>query len=318
VNNDPYYELAAKADRHHQRLGTIEEKLRDRSGNLNDIRDRLRKLETNLGEHSIRTILSRIDDAGKKLGTTNARLDKESAKVAELRRNIETLHRKVRVSSGLPRADFDTWQPEISPDLIELIREGLASAPVSEADVRRLHKEQERAKNDLARWDESLRAAVTAARVLTDLPPIAERLWRKEARTWLAFRERGPRPVKDEERARRQRDNAVRAHESATAAAAKSSEADDFTRATIRRRVEDAVAQDLILPGWFESALGQFPPTEPDRIEPWLVVATNLIRYRLLADVRSPMHPFGERPEDSRLAEEYDLVLRRCTDQRRR
>ncbi len=41
----------------------------------------------------------------------------------------------------------------------------------------------------------------------------------------------------------------------------------------------------------FEAALGMFPPTEPHRIEPWLVAATDLLRYRLLADVHSPVHP---------------------------
>lgn len=316
VKNDPYYELTTKIDHHDRRLDTVEQKQRDRSRNLNDIRDRLRKLETNVGEHSLRTVLGKIDDVGKKLGATDSRLDNESTKIAELRRNVEALQRKVRRSGGLPEADFDAWQPEISPEMIKSIRAGLASAPMSEAEVQMLRKKQERAKKELADWDESLQAAIRAARALTDLPPVSERVWRREAQTWLAFHDRGPRPVKNEERARRQRDDAVRAHESATATAAKSREADDLARATIRDRVEEAVARDLILPGWFESALGQFPPTKPDRIEPWLVVATDLIRYRLLADVRSRVHPFGERPDDARLAEEYDQVVRRCTDQR--
>jgi chromosome segregation ATPase len=140
VNNDPYRELVAKADRHHQRLGSLEEKLRDRTGNLNGIRDRLRKLETNIGEHSIGAIVSKIDDVAKKFVKTSSRLDDQSATIAELRRNIETLHRKIRVSSGLPHADFDTWQQEISPEMITSIREGLASTPVPETKLRQLRK----------------------------------------------------------------------------------------------------------------------------------------------------------------------------------
>lgn len=192
MNNDPYRELVAKADRHHQHLGSLEEKLRDRTGNLNDIRDRLRKLETNIGEHSIRTIVNKIDDVAKKLGKTSSRLDDQSAKIAELRRNIETLHRKIRVRSRLPHADFDTWQQEISPEMITSIREGLASTPVSETKLRQLRKKQEGAKKELVQWDESLQTAIRAVRVLTALPPVVERAWRKEARTWLAFRDRGP------------------------------------------------------------------------------------------------------------------------------
>ncbi|MEU0878309.1 hypothetical protein ABZ345_06890 [Lentzea sp. NPDC005914] len=313
MNNDPYLELATKADGHHRRLETIEQKLRDKSGNLSDIRERLRKLETKVGDHSISAVQAKIDTVGTNLRTTDKRLTREAA---ELRRNVEALHRKIRVSSGLPRADFDNWQQEIPPEMIKSILAGLASAPVSAADVQQLRTKQERAKKKLADWDEAQRAAIRAARMLADMPPVAERAWRKEARTWLAFRDRGPRPVKDEERARRQRDDAARAHESAEVVAARSREADNSACETIRERIEEAISRDLILPTWFENALGQFPPTRPERIEPWLVAATNLVRYRLLADFHNQVHPYGERPEDSRLTAEYDQVVRRCAELR--
>lgn len=316
MRNDPHHELEAKIEGHRRRLDILDGKLRDRSTNLNDLHEQLRKLKNNIGDHSITTIAKKADDAEKKLDKTNSRLDKQSAKIAEVRRDLETVHRKVRVSSGLPHADFDTWE-QISPETITAIRVGLASTPVPETKLQQLRKQQEGAQKELVQWDRSLETAKLAVQGLTELPPAAERAWRKEARMWFAFRKRGPRPVEVEQRARQQRDEALRAHESATEANHRFKKADHLTRAVIRERVEDAVARDLLFPPWFESALGCFPPREPDRIERWLDAATNLVRYRLVAGVRSRVHPFGERPEESWLAAEYDEVVRHCAGQRR-
>ncbi|WP_439658750.1 hypothetical protein ACSHWB_41240 [Lentzea sp. HUAS TT2] len=310
MKDDTFDELTATLARHDHRIDKLESGVRARRESLTKISDRLDKLEPKVGEHSVGKVVER-------LGKTETRVAQEAAKVAELRRNVDALHRKVRLSGGLPHADFDTWHPDIAPDMVQAIRAGLASAPVSEAGVQKLRNKLEKAEEELVRWDESLVSALKAARALTDLPVAAERLWRNEVGTWLAFRRSGKRPVENVERARLQLKDAMQAHRSAETSAAKSEAADESARATIRERVEDAIARDLVTPQWFDSALGLFPPKEPGQIEAWLLAAIRLIRYRLLADVHERLEPFGDRPRDATLAREHDAVVELCSRQRR-
>lgn len=310
MKDDMFDELTAKLARQRERIEKLEVGVRDRTGNLSKIRGRLDELEAKVGKHSVGKVLEG-------LGKTDARVAQEAAKVAELGRNVDALHRKVRLSDGLPHADFDTWHPDITPDMVQSIRARLGSAPVSEAGLQKLRTKLEQAEEELARWDGSLVSALKAARALTDLPVAAERSWRNEASTWLAFRKSGKRPVENVERARQQLKDAMQAHRSAETSAAQSEAADEAARATIRERVEDALARDLVTPQWFDSALGLFPPKEPGQIEAWLLVAIRLIRYRLLAGVHERLEPFGDRPHDATLAREHDAVVELCSRQRR-
>ncbi|GGM76601.1 hypothetical protein GCM10011609_10610 [Lentzea pudingi] len=316
MKNDPIHELTQTTQHNERRIGSLENTLRVKTGNLSDILKRLGKLETKVGEHSVGLMHKKIGDIDTKLGKTETRLDRESARIVKLRRDVDTLHGMVRLSSGLPQADYDTW-PEISSEMIELIRERLAAKPVSEAEIERLRRQQEKARDERLRWDRSLEEAVVAVRALTGLPAGAERLWRKQARTWLAFRGSGERPLAKEEHARREHDEATRVRQAATAAEANAAAADEEACGVIRERVVHALAQSFMPPRWFESALGLFPPKEPGHIKPWLDVATRLIRYRLLAGVTDELFPYGDRPPDSKLAGERDEVERLCDGQRR-
>lgn len=313
MKDDGLHELTETTGHLQRRLDTVERKLSERKGDLKAVGGRLTKLEGKFGAHSIQTVLDKVTEVKKDF---DRRLNAQSGEIVELRRNVDALHRKIRVSAGLPEADFHEW-PQISREMIRLIRASLASAPVSPAKVQRLREEHERAQERIIHWDKALQEAVPAARALTELSFDAEGLWRREARMWRAFRRGGARPVDGEAQARQQYEEAVRAQESATVAAAKSAEADRAASAVIRDRVVDALARDFVTPQWFDTALGLFPPKVPDQIEAWLLAATRLIRYRLLAPVRDPLHPYGDRPADSTLAAEYDRVVRDCSNVRR-
>ncbi|MGW6447400.1 hypothetical protein [Lentzea sp. NPDC055074] len=310
-NNDPIHELTQTTSRQKQRIDLLESK----AEKLDRIVTRLGKLESKVGDHSVGELQKKIKKIGTQAAETDTRLAEASARVVKLRRDVDILHRTVRLNSGLPRSDYDSW-PEITPEMIQLIRTRLAATPVSETEIERLLEQQEKAREQRVQWDKSLEAAIAAVRTLTELPAGAERLWRREVRTWLAFRDAGERPVDKEEQARRRHYEARRAHQAATVAEAKSEAADTAACAVIRERVVAALAQDLVPPPWFESALGLFPPREPSQIRPWLDVATRLIRYRLLAEVSDPVFPYGDRPPDSKLAGERDEVERLCDGRR--
>lgn len=291
--------------------------LHDLKETIGEHHGKLRDLENKVGEHSVQSVVDRVGKVEENLGTTGTRLDSQSADIANLRLDIIALNRKVRLSAGLSRPDFATWQPDITLEMIELIRAGLVAAPVPEAKVQQLWTKLQQAQEEVARWDRSRQAAILAVRALCELPQTAERAWRKEERTWSAFHAGSPRPAGDEVLARRLYNEAVHAQRSKKAALDLSKEADDAACATIRRRVQDAVAQDLVLPHWCDIALGLFSPAKPDRIEPWLDAATKLIRYRLLADIQDSLHAYGDRPSDETLAAEHDRVVQRCSDVRR-
>ncbi|MEV6716622.1 hypothetical protein AB0M48_31820 [Lentzea sp. NPDC051208] len=317
MRNDPIHNLTETTDDHHRRLDSLETALSTRSDTADKIRKRLHDLEDKVGRHSVQSVLDKVTKVETNLGKADKRLDRQSAKIEHLRLEVTALDRKVRLSGGLPRADFHTWQPDITPEMVQLIRARLAAAPVSEAKVQQLLTKLEQAQDAVTRWDRSREAAILAVKALSELPPAAERAWRKEKQTWFAFRAGGPRPVEEEVRARRQYDEAVHARRAETMALDQSTKADEAACATIRERIEDAVARDLVLPQWFDIALGLFAPGKPERIKPWLDAATRLVRYRLLADVRDPLDPYGDRPHDETLAAEYDRVVRRCSDVRR-
>ncbi|MCX2947039.1 hypothetical protein [Lentzea sp. NEAU-D7] len=315
--NDPIHNLTETADKHHRRLGSLETALNDRSETVEKIRKRLRALEDKVGQHSVQSVLDKVKKVETNLGKAETRLTRQSAEIANVRLDVNALNRKVRVSGGLPRADFHTWEPDITPEMVQLIHAGLAAAPVSEAKVQQLRAILEQAQEEVVRWDRSREAAISAVRALSELSSTAERAWRKEKQTWLAFRAGGPRPVGKEVSARRQYDEAVRARRSETMALDQSTKADEAACATIRERIEDAVAQDLVLPWWFDIALGLFSPGKPGQVKPWLDAATRLVRYRLLAGVRDQLEPYGDRPHDEALAAEYDRVVKGCSDVRR-
>lgn len=313
--DDAIHQLTQTTGRHLQRIDDLEKELDAKTKSLSDIGEQVRELEKKVGDHSVADVLKDVARISKELGKTDSRVDEASTRIDTLRHDLATLHRKVRLSSGLPRADFDTW-PEISPETIQLILAGLASDPVPEAEIERLRQNQEQAREERVRWDRSLEEAITAVRVMTTLPAGAERLWRREARTWSAFRSSGERPVDKEEDARRRHDEATFARRAAQVAADNSAAANEAVCTVIRERVVDALTRDLVPPQWFDSALGLFPPKEPGQITPWLKVATRLLRYRLLARVDDRLRPYGDRPPDPKLAAERDEVERLCKGQR--
>lgn len=317
MRNDPIHNLTETTDDHHRRLDSLETALSDRSDTADEIRRRLRDLEDKVGRHSVQSVLDKVNKVETNLGKADKRLDRQAAEISNLRLDVTALDRKVRLSGGLPRADFHTWQPDITPEMVQLIRARLAAAPESEAKVQQLQTKLEQAQDDVTRWDRSRDAAILAVKALSELPPAAERAWRKEKQTWFAFRASGPRPVEKVVLARRRHDEAVRARRSEKMALDQSAKADEAACATIRERIEDAVARDLVLPWWFDIALGLFSPGKPGQIKPWLEAATRLVRYRLLADVRDPLEPYGDRPSDETLAAEHDRVVQRCSDVRR-
>ncbi|MET9224370.1 hypothetical protein [Lentzea sp. NPDC003310] len=316
MKNDPIRELTDTSNKHGERLGLIERTLSTRQENLGEITRRIRDLERKVGKHTVESALDKAKAVATDLATTNTRVAGQAETIAELRRNVHALDRRIRVSDRLPRADFDTW-PEISPDTIRLIRDGLGATPVSEAEVLQSEQRLAEQQEELAHWDASLKAAREALLALTVATTLSEKVWRGNERTWRAFRVRGLRPADKEEQARRQHDEAVDARKTAKLAASLSEEADEAARAVIHDRVKGAIALDHVTPRWFDTALGPFPPLTPERIRPWLTVAVRLVRYRLLAGYHDSVHPYGDRPADEALGAEHDRVVRACEEQRR-
>ena len=138
----------------------------------------------------------------------------------------------------------------------------------------------------IAEYDRRAHEAIDAAEALTTLPPNAESLWRKKYDNWQKFVKAGERPEAPDEPG----------HAKDAAAKSAGNEAVAEARATIRERVEDAVARDLLFPAWFENVLG--PAAPPGKADDWLYTATDVVLYRLLHDITSPADALGQAPQD--------------------
>ncbi|SES04405.1 hypothetical protein SAMN05216188_12076 [Lentzea xinjiangensis] len=276
---------------------------------LDDKVERLKKDVKSLG---IRIDNAQTDAAQQKLSTTNQfrdtnrkitrtgdRVTELAESVHRLERLLVALNRKVRASET-QKADFDTW-PEVPDSLVATILAG------QEAYARKTFTQQE-AKNTrkaIAEYDRAALAAIDAADALTTLPAHAEALWRKKYREWRTITGRHRPELPDDD-----------THARDTAAKAAGNEAVARVRQTIRDRIEDAVARDLLFPAWFENMLG--PAAPPGKADDWLHTATDVVLYRLLHGITSPADALGPAPkEQGHRRDLHDRLVVECADYRK-
>ena len=265
----------------------------------------LKALETRLDNaqtdaaHDLLSQTNRLKDTSRKLSRTDDRVTELAESVHRLERLLVALNRKVRAGETR-KADFESW-PEIENGELAKIVQG------QEAYSRRTltPQEAENTRKAIAEYDRKAHEAIEAAESLTHLPANAESLWRKHYRQWKAIstRERPEAPDDD-------------THAKDTAAKSAGNEAIKRTRQQIRARIEDAVANDLLFPAWFENALG--PAAPPGRADDWLYTATDVVLYRLLHGVTSPADALGPAPaEDGHRKTLHDRLVTECAGYRR-
>lgn len=265
---------------------------------LKSLGNSLDNAQTEAAQQQLSTT-NQLRDTTRKLAKTNERVTELADSVHRLERLLVALNRKVRAGET-QKADFDTW-PEIEKSLIARILAG------QEAYARKTFTPQEAkdTRKAIADYDKAALAAIDAAEALTTLPPNAESLWRKKYKQWHTIT-RKQRPDAPDENG----------HAKDTAAKSAGNEAVAEARELIRTRIEDAVAQDLLFPAWFENMLG--PAAPPGKADDWLYTATDVVLYRLLHDVTSPASALGSAPqEQGHRRTLHDRLIVECADYRK-
>ncbi|MFD4642956.1 hypothetical protein ACFWN2_37000 [Lentzea sp. NPDC058436] len=274
-------------------------------GKVERLRKDLKTLETRLDHaqtdaaHEQLSQTNQLKDTTRKLTRTNDRVTELAESVHRLERLLVALNRKVRAGETR-RADFESW-PEIETDAIARIFQG------QEAYARRTFTPQEAkdTRKAIAEYDRKAHEAIEAAESLTHLPANAESLWRKHYKQWHAISARQRPEAPDDD-----------THARDTAAKSAGNEAIKRTRQQIRARIEDAVANDLLFPAWFENAMG--PAAPPGRADDWLYTATDVVLYRLLHDITSPADALGPAPvEDGHRKTLHNRLTGECAEYRR-
>lgn len=276
---------------------------------LNDKLERLKKdvksLETRLDNTQTEAAQNQLSqtnqlrDTTRKLTRTDDRVTELAESVHRLERLLVALNRKVRAGETR-KADFDDW-PDLPEPVIAKILQG------QEAYARKAFTPQqaEETRKAIAEYDRRALEAIDAAEALTTLPPNAESLWRKKYKQWRTItRQERPEAPDDD------------AHAKDAAAKSAGNEAVAQARQQIRARIEDAVANDLLFPAWFENMLG--PAAPPGKADDWLYTATDVVLYRLLHGVTSPADALGPAPRDEGHRKTlHDRLTRECSDYRK-
>jgi hypothetical protein len=265
---------------------------------LKSLGDRIDNAQTEAAQQQLSTT-NQLRDTTRKVAKTNERVTELADSVHRLERLLVALNRKVRAGETR-KADFDSW-PEIEKPLIARILAG------QEAYARKTFTPQEAkdTRKAIADYDKAALAAIDAAEALTTLPPNAESLWRKKYKQWHAITRKQRPDAPDES-----------GHAKDTAAKSAGNEAVAQARELIRTRIEDAVAQDLLFPAWFENMLG--PAAPPGKADDWLYTATDVVLYRLLHDVTSPANALGAPPqEQGHRRTLHDRLIVECADYRK-
>ncbi|SEQ48712.1 hypothetical protein [Lentzea albida] len=284
MNIDPVKALEGKVER----LGK----------DLKALDSRLENAQTDAAHEQL-GLSNQLKDTTRKLGRTNDRVTELAESVHRLERLLVALNRKVRAGETR-KADFGNW-PEIEKKELAKIFQG------QEAYSRKTFTPQEAkdTRKAIAEYDRRAHEAIEAAESLTHLPANAESLWRKHYKQWHAITDKHRPEVPDDD-----------THAKDTAAKSAGNEAIKRTRQQIRARIEDAVANDLLFPAWFENAMG--PAAPPGRADDWLYTATDVVLYRLLHDVTSPADALGPAPaEDGHRKTLYDRLVSECAEYRR-
>jgi hypothetical protein len=284
VNIDPVKALEGKVERLRKDLKTLE--------------TRLDNAQTDAAHEQLGQT-NQLKDTTRKLNRTNDRVTELAESVHRLERLLVALNRKVRAGETR-KADFDSW-PEIEKAELARIFQG------QEAYSRRTFTPQEAkdTRKAIAEYDRLALEAIEAAESLTHLPPNAESLWRKHYRQWRAISALQRPEAPDDD-----------THAEDTAAKSAGNEAIKRTRQQIRARVENAVANDLLFPAWFENAMG--PAAPPGRADDWLYTATDVVLYRLLHDITSPADALGPAPdEDGHRKTLHDRLTNECAEYRK-
>ncbi|GAA3660128.1 hypothetical protein C8D88_105554 [Lentzea atacamensis] len=276
----------------------LDDKVERLKKDLKSLGDRIDNAQTDAAQHKLSTT-NQVRDTTRKIAKTNERVTELAESVHRLERLLVALNRKVRAGETR-KADFDTW-PEIGKPLIARILAG------QEAYARRTFTPQEAKtrRRAVAEYDRQAHEAIDAAEALTTLPPNAESLWRKKYEQWQTI-------------VGKQRPEAPDDNEHAGDAAAKTAgnEAVAQARELIRARIEDAVANDLLFPAWFENMLG--PAAPPGKADDWLYTATDVVLYRLLHDITSPASALGTAPqEQGHRRTLHDRLIVECADYRK-
>ncbi|HEX7305124.1 hypothetical protein [Lentzea sp.] len=279
-------------------LKAVEDKLDRLKKDLQSLTTRMDDSQTEAAQRQLSTA-NQLRDTTRKLTRTDDRISELAESVHRLERLLVALNRKVR-AGNTEKADFDTW-PDVTENQLTRIAAG------QEAYARRTFTPQEAklTRKAIAEYDRNAREAIEAAEALTHLPPNAESLWRKHYRQWQHITTQTRPDLPDDD-----------THARDTAAKSAGNTAIAEVRASIRGRVEDAVARDLLFPAWFENALG--PAAPPGRADDWLYTATDVVLYRLLHNVTSPADALGPAPlEEGHRKTLHDRLAHECAEYRR-
>jgi hypothetical protein len=311
-------------------------------GTVARLRDDHDALADRVDDLRVADLAGAITDLGERLGAVEGRLTELGFELQVLHGRTGWLEHHVRAAAGAPTIDLDRPDRDTA-GLVQAVRRGRSAGSqlLSEAERSALATVVAHRRDDEARRAALEHQALRHSRVLADGPSTeAAEAFRRaydELRR-LGDDLAGDRDEHDEARAALARDDASRPDLDPLVVAG--TEADVRLRARCRARIEEALAERSALPAWFTAALGYEPPAgdpgpgsapagpepagpddagpEPAGGDRWLDVATDVLVYRLVNDVRDPLAALGTAPlADPATAAERDALARRLTALRR-
>jgi outer membrane murein-binding lipoprotein Lpp len=279
-----------------RQLDDLDERLNHLTGHnafldISEHEERLDGLERYVGRHYVGELAERVESLEHDLAEVTSTADDAASTSRRVEQRLRLLERRLRASGGTPAAELDKWPADFKA-LVAAVRTGRELSGHVLTDLQRAsYVGRIDAPNYLRRLQVEKREKMIAyARTLASADPTDRQAWQEVRDAW-------PQLAKEfnelADRFNAAVDNAARAREEFDAAEARQREVAGrvqhgqqcYTKllVRIRTRLVEALRDDLLLPMWFETALGPTTPTE--NTEQWLDTAVQVIAYRLIYQV---------------------------------
>jgi hypothetical protein len=189
-----------------------------------------------------------------------------------LQTRLLLVERRLKPSGGTAPDDLDRW-PETVRDLVEQVRAGLEASERLLPDYREnlLVKRIGRADELRTQWNQSLRAAITAAKAATAAAredgmacTSAVKQWNGAVNNATTLRKPLPEAIATARRSPGELAPARSQHNLVVAPHTKGQQARSALITMIRARLGEIVREDPLMPTWFDRVLGlMLPPRTP-------------------------------------------------------
>lgn len=315
---DPFDPMKSRLDEVVKRLDRLTG--HDAWLDVSDHHDRLRQVEQRLGHHSLHALHEQVEQLDEQVSKVTDESTDSAATARRLEARLRVLERRLRASGDIKAVDLDRW-PARAQTLVTAIRRGAALRPKLLAANRKSTLEHRIGEPDRLRESRrrSIATAIEAARTIAGAELTDDDTWASAYSAWsgavTAINEVTPRITAARETARdlrKQLNTAVAQHDAVKDAVEDGERARTALRLLVRTRLGEALRDDLLLPGWFETVLG--PTVSPEHPEQWLRTAVDVVVYRLVHQVDDLAIALGDRPAESGWQQhEYTRLVGDCS-----